>query len=515
LDIGAPGEFDDGRVCESFVLRDGDTYYLFHMVDHYPYSYSEQIALATTSAADFPLGPGGGNWTKHGLILPHNPDPTAWDSGLTADPSVIKVNATFYMLYTGSYANEAWKLGIAYSDSPFGPWTRPDSPSLVQGPPGSWDDDRLLRGAIHYHNGKYIMPYTGNNGSMYRGGIATADPLDELIDFETRTSPDGSTWEEWKPVLNGSTIQSSPNTYVQYRATLHSGSSPTLTSVKITYQTEGTPSNTPPVASNLAITPPFPYTTDDLVGSYTYFDAEGTPESGTEIRWYNNGVLQLAYNDALTVSSSSTTTGEVWYFTVRPSDGEDFGDLKTSPSVTIADAPPPSNLVQNPSVENDSNSDGVPDCWVRFTMWGKDVPGNLVWDTDAHSGSRSLRINEGPNSTAPQWHYLAWKMEIDLNAPAYIPLVRGQTYALRCWYKTLNGSAHLRIRMFNANWVDIENIDSGPLHSTVWTQTSWINFTVPQEARWLQIEFAMRLSDIDPGATQASIWADDFEVYET
>jgi hypothetical protein len=167
-----------------------------------------------------------------------------------------------------------------------------------------------------------------------------------LIEFETRTSPDGSTWEEWRPVLNGSTIHSSPNRYFQYRATLHSGSSPTLTSVKITYQTEGTPPNTPPVASNLAITPPFPYTTDDLVGSYTYFDAEGTPESGTEIRWYKDGVLQPVYNDALTVSSSSTTTGEVWHFTVRPSDGEDFGDLKTSPSVTIAGAPPPGNLVQ-------------------------------------------------------------------------------------------------------------------------------------------------------------------------
>jgi hypothetical protein len=148
-------------------------------------------------------------------------------------------------------------------------------------------------------------------------------------------------------------------------------------------------------------------------------------------------------------------------------------------------------------------------------MWGKDVPGELIWDTGAHSGSRSLRINEASNSTAPQWHYLAWMMEIDLNAPSYIPLVRGQTYALRCWYKTLNGAAHLRAIIYDGNWggVSVGSIDS--LSSAVWTQTTWMTFTVPQNARWFQIEFAIHLSDIDPKATQATIWADDFEVNAT
>jgi hypothetical protein len=242
LDIGAAGEFDDGRVSEPFVFKDGATYYLFYMGEPLPLPFGdmEQIALASTSAADFPLGPGGGNWTKHGLILPHNPDPTAWDRGYTGNPSLIKVGGTFYMLYTGSYANEHWKLGIAYALSPLGPWTRPPGPNVPLGPPGSWDSDRLVRGAIHYYNGRYVMPYTGAL-SGYQGGIATANPfvVEELVGLETRTSPDGSAWEEWKPVLNDSAIQSSPNRYFQYRATLHkssSGTSPTLTSVTINYE---------------------------------------------------------------------------------------------------------------------------------------------------------------------------------------------------------------------------------------------------------------------------------------
>ena len=103
--------------------------------------------------------------------------------------------------------------------------------------------------------------------------------------------------------------------------------------------------NTPPEASNLAISPPSPYTTDDLVGSYTYYDADGDPESGSEIRWYKDGSLQSAFNDLLTVPSSATAKGQVWYFTVKPKDGTSFGALQTSPSVTIQNSPPTAPVV--------------------------------------------------------------------------------------------------------------------------------------------------------------------------
>jgi hypothetical protein len=108
--------------------------------------------------------------------------------------------------------------------------------------------------------------------------------------------------------------------------------------------------NTPPVASNLAITPPSPRTADNLVGSYTYSDVDGDAELGSEIRWYKDGALQSAYNDVKTIPSSATTKGQTWYFTVRPKDGKDFGDLKTSPSVAISNTPPvASNLSITPS----------------------------------------------------------------------------------------------------------------------------------------------------------------------
>ena len=120
--------------------------------------------------------------------------------------------------------------------------------------------------------------------------------------------------------------------------------------------------NTPPEASNLAITPSSPQTTDDLVGSYDYYDAEGDTESGSEIRWYKDGLLQTDYNDTLTVPSSATSVGEEWHFTVKPSDGEDFGTLETSPTVTIVTEPPPDR-------REDLNADGKINV-EDLSIWG-------------------------------------------------------------------------------------------------------------------------------------------------
>jgi hypothetical protein len=120
--------------------------------------------------------------------------------------------------------------------------------------------------------------------------------------------------------------------------------------------------NTPPEASNLAIIPSSPQTTDDLVGSYDYYDADGDTESGSETRWYKDAVLQTDYNDALTVPSSATSVGQEWYFTVKPSDGEDFGTLETSPPITIVTEPPSDQ-------REDLNADGKIDI-QDIAIWG-------------------------------------------------------------------------------------------------------------------------------------------------
>ena len=276
LELGAPGEWDDLRVTEPFVFKDGDTYFMYYMGDHGCSGCAEQIGLATTTAALFPIGPEpGGLWTKHGLVLPHDPDPEGWDRGLTADPSVVKVGDVFYMRYTGSYANEHWELGAAWATDPYGPWHRPDGPEIERGPPGSWDNDKLVRGAIHYHNGKWYSPYAGNDGSggwaSYRGGIATAEPrtVEDSLLFETRVSPDGITWEEWRPVTNGGLVQSTPARFFQYRASFDLSAedqSPTLTNVSMSYVVSTTPVEETPLVVRMHHPFPNPFNPRTVIG---------------------------------------------------------------------------------------------------------------------------------------------------------------------------------------------------------------------------------------------------------
>jgi len=98
--------------------------------------------------------------------------------------------------------------------------------------------------------------------------------------------------------------------------------------------------NTRPVAINPYISPASPLTGDDLVANYEYSDADGDPESGTIIRWYESNDLQAAYNDQEIVPSIATERGQEWHFTVKPGDGTESGEFQTSPVVTIGNIPP-------------------------------------------------------------------------------------------------------------------------------------------------------------------------------
>jgi uncharacterized repeat protein (TIGR02543 family) len=97
--------------------------------------------------------------------------------------------------------------------------------------------------------------------------------------------------------------------------------------------------NTPPVASNLAITPTSPVTGDNLVASYSYFDADGHPEYNSIISWYKNGVFNVT-TPSLTLPAAYTAKGEVWTFSVTPYDGFDYGSVVISGPVTIGNTAP-------------------------------------------------------------------------------------------------------------------------------------------------------------------------------
>ena len=74
--------------------------------------------------------------------------------------------------------------------------------------------------------------------------------------------------------------------------------------------------NNPPTVSNLQLSPSNPVTSDTLTVSYSYQDQDNDTESGTEIRWYKDGVLEPSRNDMVTITPDYTYKGEQWNVTV-------------------------------------------------------------------------------------------------------------------------------------------------------------------------------------------------------
>jgi len=129
--------------------------------------------------------------------------------------------------------------------------------------------------------------------------------------------------------------------------------------------------NTVPIASDLKITPLNPVDSSELDCDYSYSDSDDDIENGTEIRWYKDKILQETYNDQILIPSGEIHKGENWYFTIRPKDSTDYGEIKTSPEVTIGNTlPTASNLMIKPL--NPLVNDGLA-CSYEFSDANGDV----------------------------------------------------------------------------------------------------------------------------------------------
>ena len=133
--------------------------------------------------------------------------------------------------------------------------------------------------------------------------------------------------------------------------------------------------NTPPVASNVVLTPQVPLTSDDVVVSYTYSDDDNDGESGTTFAWHLNGAVQVGHTSA-TLPSSATTKGDSWHAVVTPSDGEDAGTAVASSAVIIENSAPEVTSITLSSEAPDTNDD------VTFSVVTDDDDGDAVTSTE-------------------------------------------------------------------------------------------------------------------------------------
>ncbi len=94
--------------------------------------------------------------------------------------------------------------------------------------------------------------------------------------------------------------------------------------------------NSLPVVTNVAITPVKPATTDNLTLSYTFSDDDSDIESGTQIRWFKNGVYQKQFDNALIIEAFNLQNNDIWNADIYPSDGYEYGSRVTSSHVIIS-----------------------------------------------------------------------------------------------------------------------------------------------------------------------------------
>ena len=198
----------------------------------------------------------------------------------------------------------------------------------------------------------YSLTIDGSGGSQaFVGGFSlqvdkgTLNNAGSLVQIDsaggsaTHTGSGSLSWSmDWTAPSSGSGSVSVSLAVLQADANnQNTGDSWDTTTATIT---ETNPPNNAPTASSLSLTPQTPGTLDDLVASYTYFDSDGDPESGSTVSWSKDGAPQSSLLNLLTVPASSTSKGEEWSFSVTPSDGEDSGSTQNSGIVTIVNTAP-------------------------------------------------------------------------------------------------------------------------------------------------------------------------------
>ena len=111
-----------------------------------------------------------------------------------------------------------------------------------------------------------------------------------------------------------------------------------------------TVNNTLPIARNLELTPENPIDTDELELDYDYFDLDGEPQQGTEVRWYLDGARIPELDDQESVSPLMIRSGDRWEASVKPHDGDEFGEIVYTGVVVIGSSnnPPVATVYVSP-----------------------------------------------------------------------------------------------------------------------------------------------------------------------
>lgn len=185
----SPSGWDSDEVIAPSVYFDGTTYYLYYEAADSANPGHRAIGVAT---APSPRGP----YSRRSTPL-LKPD-AAWEGwttgnfGIVGTPAIMKgANGTFYLFYHG-FHNGSDRVGVAYSSSPTGPFSKePNNPVLDIGAVGEWDDNKVAPSSAYMDGASNVMLfYEGFNGiqqPVINWQIGIADGIIDSVDGRIRS----------------------------------------------------------------------------------------------------------------------------------------------------------------------------------------------------------------------------------------------------------------------------------------------------------------------------------------
>lgn len=168
-----PGEWDEMDVWAPFVFQEEGTYYLYYTGVNTVFTQSIMLATSTD-----PADPA--SWQRQGMIFqPDHPD-MVWGGVNTwsdcRDPTMIKIDETYYLYYTG-LDQAGGIIGMATASSPFGPWY--DWGAVLILPNGMPESSTL----VIYQGSYYLFYNDAFLGEYFRVGSGLNGPWTQAYGF--------------------------------------------------------------------------------------------------------------------------------------------------------------------------------------------------------------------------------------------------------------------------------------------------------------------------------------------
>jgi hypothetical protein len=142
------------------------------------------------------------------------------------------------------------------------------------------------------------------------------------------------------------------------------------------------------------------------------------------------------------------------------------------------------NLVQNASLEIDTNNDAIPDCWQR----GGYGTNTVVWTrvTDAHSGGFAQSVQITAFSSGDRK-----LVQTQDSGTCAVPAVPGAIYTLSAWYKANVQTAFVVYYRTSAGAWNYWATGPAVASAASWTQASYTTAAVPAGATHLTFGLAL------------------------